>query len=87
MEKSRIVAVLRKARGLRTDKSGKTVISARLTARNKGASSKWQNAPAKVMHNAPRGSASQSTTSELKRSETTLREDASREGILPTSPE
>ena len=37
MEKSRIVAVLRKARGLRKDKPGKTVISARLAVRDKSA--------------------------------------------------
>jgi hypothetical protein len=37
MEKSRIVAVLRVARGLRKNKSGKTIISARISARDKTA--------------------------------------------------
>jgi hypothetical protein len=37
MEKSRIVAVLREARGLRKNKSGKTIISARIAARDKKA--------------------------------------------------
>jgi hypothetical protein len=35
MEKSRIVAVLREARGLRKNRSGKTIISARIAARDK----------------------------------------------------
>jgi hypothetical protein len=37
MEKSRIVAVLREARGLRKNKAGKTIISARIAAKDKTA--------------------------------------------------
>ena len=87
MEKSRIVAVLRKARGLGKGTPGKTVISARLAARNKGPRSKLQNASALVTQNAPNASASRTTANEAKRSETISRQDASREENPPTAPE
>jgi hypothetical protein len=97
MEKSRIVAVLRKARGLRKDKSGKTVITARLAARNKAPNSKWQNAPAQVTQAPKKASVTQTTASEANRSEPTSRQgisgqdvspqDVSLEGSTPAAPE
>jgi hypothetical protein len=86
MEKSRIVGVLRQARGLRKDKSGKTVISARLAARKKTTNSKWQNAPAQVTQ-ALQKTSSQTVASEANRSESLSRQDVAREGTSPTSPE
>lgn len=96
MEKSRIVAVLRKARGLRKDKSGKTVITARLAARNKAPNSK-QNAPAQVTQAPKKASVTQTTASEANRSEPTSRQgisgqdvspqDVSLEGSSPAAPE
>ena len=86
MEKSRIVAVLRKARGLRKGESGKTVISARLATRSNGPNSKRQNAPPQMTQAPQKASTSQITASEAKRSETVSRQEASREGT-PTAPE
>ena len=79
MEKSRIVAVLRQARGLRKDRSGKTVISARLAARNKNVNSgKEQNAPRQEMD---------ASSQESRRKDTPPREtsgqDASKQDTLP----